>query len=113
MARKTGAMMLDEPTLWKWVFDHAWAGIAALMSVIWTMLNGRIKGVENRSAEMINGLATEHGRRIDHLTAEQNKSREIAAKIFDKLESMRTESAERHERLLIALHTGLAGKADK
>ena len=113
MACKTGVMMIDEPTFWKWIFDHAWAGIAAMMSVIWTMLNGRIKGVEDRSAERVNGLASEHGKRLDHLTAEQNKSREIAAKIFDKLEAMRTESAERHERLLIALHTGLAGKADK
>jgi hypothetical protein len=113
MACKTGAMMLDEPTLWKWVFDHAWAGIAAMMSIIWTMLNGKIKGVEDRSMERIESLSQDHNKRLETLTFETNRNREITAKIFDKLDGMSKDSAERHERLLIAVHTGLAGKVDR
>lgn len=113
MALKTGVTMFDEPTLWKWIFDHVWMGVAAMMSVIWTMLNGKIKDAEERAIERHDALALEHGKRMDALTSENNKNREISAKIFDKLEAMRTDSAERHERLLIAIHTGLAGKADK
>jgi hypothetical protein len=105
--------MLDEPTFWKAVFDHAWAGIMALMGIVWKLLDGRISDIEKQGKERVQTLALEHGKRMDGISVETNKNREVAAKIFDKLDTMSKDSAERHERILIALHTGLAGKADK
>ena len=105
--------MLDEPTFWKTVFDHAWAGIMALMGIVWKLLDGRISDIEKQGKERVQTLALEHGKRMDSISVETNKNREVAAKIFDKLDTMSKDSAERHERILIALHTGLAGKADK
>ena len=83
------------------------------MGIVWKLLDGRISDIEKQGKERVQTLALEHGKRMDSISVETNKNREVAAKIFDKLDTMSKDSAERHERILIALHTGLAGKADK
>lgn len=88
------------------IVDWIWTGLLAGMAAVWHFLNKRIdKVAEDAKAHTDDAIKS--------LDEEVTRQRDIAAKIFDKLEDMRTESAERHERLLVAIHTGLAGKADK
>lgn len=106
-------MTIDDPTLWKWVLDHVWLGLTALMTFVWRVLNGKIETVEKIGKERIDMLASDTKKRMDEIAAETTRNREISAKIFDKLDEMRRDSESRHERLIVAIHTGLAGKADK
>ena len=88
------------------IVDWVWTGVIAAVGAVWHFLNRRIdKVAQEAKAHTDDAVGT--------VSEEVTRQRDVAAKIFDKLEDMRTESAERHERLLIAIHTGLAGKADK
>ena len=91
------------------VIDWLWVAITGMIGVIWGMLHKRIDKVEASAMTHTDELRKEH----DKLGMEVNRQRDVSAKIFDKLEAMSKESADRHVSLLTALHVGLAGKADK
>lgn len=86
--------------------DWIWTAVVTGVAAVWHFLNKRIDTVAIEAKAHTDEA-------IGAMGEEVVRQRDVAAKIFDKLEDMRTESAERHERLLIAIHTGLAGKADK
>jgi hypothetical protein len=73
------------------LFDWAWAAVLALGSLVWKGQNEKIV----------------------RLTEETDRNREIAAKIFDKLETMSKDNANRFERLSDIIHSGLERKADR
>lgn len=97
---------MQDATILTFIKDWVWAPLLGLVAWAWAFLNGRITSVE---------LATKaHAdERVSTLGLEVTRQRDVSAKIFDKLEEMQKESADRHERLLMALHEGLEGKADK
>lgn len=88
------------------IVDWIWTAVVAGVAAVWHFLNRRIDTVAVEAKAHTDAV-------VKALDDEVTRQRDVSAKIFDKLEDIRTESAERHERLLIAIHTGLAGKADK
>jgi hypothetical protein len=93
---------------WK-VADLLWTVVTGGVAVIWGMLHKRIDKVEASAMTHTDELRKEH----EKLGQEVNRQRDVSSKIFDKLEAMSKESADRHVSLLTALHVGLAGKVDK
>ena len=79
----------------------------------WRLINKRIDTVDSGMRTHMEEVHKVIDKRITDVVVESDRQREVAAKIFDKLESMSKESADRHISLLQALHTGLNGKADK
>lgn len=73
----------DYPTFSK-LFEWAWAGVLALVGVIYHKQDGEI-----------------------------NRQRDNVAKLFDKIAAHAERSEDRHRELLNALHAGLEKKADK
>jgi hypothetical protein len=67
--------------------------------------------------EKVDGVRTEHGKRIDRLDTHIEKLFENAEKdraaFRDALNIHSQQSTQRHIELMQAIHTGLAGKADK
>lgn len=67
--------------------------------------------------EKVDGVRTEHGKRIDRLDTHIEKLFENAEKdraaFRDALTTHSQQSTQRHIELMHAIHTGLAGKADK
>lgn len=106
--RKNKRMIVPDGLL-----DWAWAVITGFGAVIWGMLHKRIDKVEALSMAHTNELRAEHEKRIAGIGSEVDRQRDVSAKIFDKLDAMSKESADRHMSLLTALHQGLSGKADK
>jgi len=98
-------MNVPDDTVFK-IVDWIWTAVVAGVVAVWHFLNRRIDKVAEEAKSHTDSAVKE-------LDNEVTRQRDISAKIFDKLEDMRTESAERHERLLVAIHTGLAGKVDK
>ena len=94
-------------------FKYASGPIFALLGYMWKKQEDSVKVLDQTHKDRIDALRKEHGERIERLAAETDRNRDVAAKIFDKLDSMSRESESRHERLLTVIHTGLAGKADK
>lgn len=88
------------------IVDWVWTAVVAGVAAVWHFLNKRIDTVAVEAKAHTDAL-------VGSLGGEVARQRDISSKIFDKLEDMRTESAQRHERLLIAIHTGLDGKVDK
>lgn len=86
----------------EFIKDWVWAPFLGIVAWAWAHLNGRIDKV----AKDADDSDTE-------LRAEVNRQRDVAAKIFDKLEAMQIRSEDRHNELLNTIHRGLAGKADK
>lgn len=106
------------------LFDHGWVVLVAVITSLWAHLKSLIKKAKEDSMQHATTLVAAQAQRIDLGLAEIERQRDVSAKIFDKLDEMQREAAhsrekaarenaERHERLLMALHTGLAGKADK
>lgn len=91
-----------DDTIMDILFKYAAGPIAAMTGYIWKKQGDDMQALESRMAK-----------RVDDIKTETDRNREVAAKIFDKLDSMSRESADRHERLLNVIHSGLAGKADK
>lgn len=109
--RSKGAdMAVDvEPGLAAKLADWGWAIISALLTVVWAMHNKRMDRIEQDIAEKEKSHNAEMGRQRDNI-----------AKLFDKLEEHARRSEDRHREILskqsdlmVALHTGLAGKADR
>lgn len=73
------------------LLDRAWAGVLALGGLVWQAQESR----------------------MEKISAETDRNRDVAAKIFDKLAQMSDDSHNRHERLLNELHAGLSRKVDK
>ena len=67
--------------------------------------------------ERVDEVRTEHGKRIDKITTHIEKLFENAEKdraaFRDALTTHSQQSTQRHIELMQAIHTGLAGKADK
>lgn len=84
-------MTIEDSTLWQKVAEHAWAGVLALGSLVWKNQNEKIATMGD----------------------EIKRQRDVAAKLFDKLEAHGQRAEDRHHELLTALHEGLARKADK
>lgn len=104
---------MHEIALLTFIKDWLWAPFLAGLAWAWTFINGRITNVE-AAAKAHGEAAKRHAdERFSVLNIEVTRQRDVSAKIFDTLTEMRKESAERHERLLIALHEGLESKADK
>lgn len=95
------------------LLDWAWAAVSGAGYFLWKLLTKRHEDLEAKTVKDIGELREAHAARLASLDQEIMRQRDVSAKIFDKLESMSKESADRHERLLTALHSGLAGKADK
>ena len=88
--------------IWKYALDYAWVIISALVGWVYKLTDNRITKMELDWKE-----------RAQEIEKETDRNRDVSAKIFDKLSEMQKDSAERHERIITALHIGLAGKADK
>jgi len=95
------------------LLDWMWAIVATLMGVVWKLHDTRIDTMKQDIDERMNQFQQRTSTRIDELSTETNRNRDVAAKIFEKLDHMSRESADRHERLLTALHAGLDRKVDK
>lgn len=105
-------MPIPDETTFK-LLDWAWTAIGAGAAFVWGHLSNQHKQLREDTMHQIEELRAAQEKRSNGIASEVERQRDVAAKIFDKLEEMRRESADRHERLLTALHTGLAGKADK
>ena len=88
--------------LWKLALDYVWLAISALVGLVYKLTDNRMTKME-----------TDWKERAKEIEKETDRNRDVSAKIFDKLSEMQKDSAERHERIINALHIGLAGKADK
>jgi len=95
------------------LLKYAAAPLGALIALIWTQQEKSVKVLDQTHKDRIEALRKDHGEKIERLASETDRNRDVAAKIFDKLDSMSRESADRHERLLTVIHSGLAGKVDK
>ncbi len=95
------------------LLDWAWTALLAGMAFVWRHLAGQHKQLRDDTMHQIEELRQAQEKRSSGIASEVERQRDVAAKIFDKLEAMSRENADRHERLLTALHMGLAGKADK
>ena len=84
------------------LLDYAWAGLLALVGLVWKLFASKLGDMQKDFDKKLDALANETGR-----------NRDVSARIFEKLDDMSRESADRHERLLIALHQGLDRKVDK
>lgn len=105
-------MNVPDETTFK-LLDWIWTAFVAAVGLVWRHLSGQHKQLRDDTMHQIEELRQAQENRSSGIASEVERQRDVAAKIFDKLEAMSRESADRHERLLTALHTGLAGKADK
>lgn len=102
-------MSVDLVGFVKW----AWTALLPAAFYLWKHLADKHKELKEETLLHVSNLRIDTERRIGEVILEVNRQRDISAKIFDKLEDMSKESADRHERLLNALHLGLNGKVDK
>lgn len=110
-------------TAWK-LGEYAWQVGGALIAVVWWLLHSKIDTQKTHLEEKLDTHKTTLekqieasnialGKRIDECNGESDTQRGHIAKIFDKLEENNKDSQKRHNELLTAIYTGLAGKADK
>ena len=95
------------------LLDYAWGVFGGLLMIIWNMLNNKITEHKSTLEKQIEASHTTLSKRIDEANEETDTQRGHIAKIFDKLDDMRSESQKRHIELMTAIHTGLDKKADK
>lgn len=91
-----------DPSFFKQLFEYAWAGVLALGGLLW---KGQVAKLAETKADF-NKKFDEHDKELEH-------QRDIAAKLFDKIDEHSKQSAQRHIELLQALHDGLSSKVDK
>ncbi len=107
MATETDPGLLGKAVEW------GWAVISALLGVVYTMHNKRMDKIEDSVAE---------GDKANR--AEIDRQRDNVAKLFDKVEALRTDFSaqlahhalrgeDRHREIMGALHNGLERKADR
>ena len=104
---------MTESSAWDLFLKYAVGPITALLVYVWKKQEESVKVLDQSHKDRIDALRKEHGEKLEHLTRETDRNRDVAAKIFDKLDSMSKDSADRHERLSLLIHNGLASKADK
>ena len=104
--------MTDSST-WDLFLKYVVVPVTALLVYIWKKQEDSVRVLDQTHKDRLDALRKDHGEKIERLATETDRNRDVAAKIFDKLDSMSRESADRHERLLTVIHSGLAGKADK
>ena len=95
------------------LFKYAAGPIFGLLGYMWKKQEDSVKVLDQTHKDRIEALRKEHGEKLEHLTRETDRNRDISAKIFDKLDGMSKDSAERHLTLVNLVHSGLAGKVDK
>ena len=91
-----------DQSVWREIFSYAWAGVLALVGLVWKQHERRIDAIEKTVADGDKSNADEIDRQRDNI-----------AKLFDKLEEHGRRSEQRHIELLHALHEGLSRKADR
>ena len=104
---------MNENSIWDLLFKYAAGPIFGLLGYMWKKQEDSVKVLDQTHKDRIEALRKDHGEKIESITRETDRNRDVASKIFDKLDSMSRESADRHERLLTVIHTGLSGKVDK
>lgn len=105
-------MNIPDETAYK-LLDWLWAALTGALVFLWRLLTKRHEELRTETMKHIDELKEAQAIKMTSMDSEITRQRDVSAKIFDKLESMSKESADRHERLLTALHNGLAGKVDK
>lgn len=93
-----------------------YALIAALFGLgahVWKRTEAKVDALENGKASKVDVaiIAAKVEGKADSF--EMDRQRDNIAKVFDKLDEYSRRAEDRHRELLIALHSGLAGKADK
>jgi len=92
----------DDTTALQWLAEKAWIVMSALLALVWKQANDKLADYKVMAKEA-----------QDRMEAELAVQRSHIAKIFDKMEAHSQRAEDRHHELLTAIHTGLAGKADK
>jgi len=77
-----------DPSLWKWLVEHLWAPVGAGVGVIWAMLNARISKVETKADVAV--PKQDFRDYIERDQEEHERLRLTQAKIFDKLDEIKT-----------------------
>lgn len=95
--------------LLKW----GWSVVAALGVYIWKSQDSKIESIRQDVKMFREDLEGKMEAQRKDTNAELDRHRDVMAKMFDKLESHAQRSEDRHRELMMALHTGLAQKADK
>ena len=96
-----------------------YALIGALFAIgahVWKKTEGRVDALEARESNKASkGELSELSKRVDAKadTLEMDRQRDNISKIFDRLDEYSMRAEDRHREILMALHNGLAGKADK
>ncbi len=104
---------MTDSSAWDLFLKYAVGPITALLVYVWKKQEDSVKVLDQSHKDRIEALRKDHGEKIERLAVETDRNRDVAAKIFDKLDSMSKDSADRHDRLTNLIHSGLAGKADK
>ena len=104
---------MSDSSAWDLFLKYAVGPILGLLVYVWKKQEEGVKVLDQTHKDRIEALRKDHGEKIERLAVETDRNRDVAAKIFDKLDSMSKDSADRHERLSNLIHNGLAGKADK
>jgi hypothetical protein len=95
-------MQTDDPTFLAKALEYAWAGVLALVGVVWRMLHSQLDTMRGHQQAMIQANTNEIDRQRDNI-----------AKIFDKIQALAERAEQRHLELLKTIHDGLNQKADK
>ena len=107
-----------------WILDHAWLAIAGLLGVVWNQNKDSIKEHKEASEKALTEHKAMNAKMHEDTHEELKLQRGYIGKLFENAEDSRRDfsaalaehrkdSADRHIELLTAIHTGLAGKADK
>lgn len=104
---------MTEGSVVDFLLKYAAGPLLALLGYMWKKQEDSVKVLDQVHKDRIEALRKDHGEKIEAISRETDRNRDVSAKIFDKLDSMSKESAERHVALLTVVHNGLAGKADK
>lgn len=89
-------------SFWQQAAEWLWAVVLAFGTYVWKTNGKRLDEIKEDFSETTSQQA-----------AEMSRMRDTQAKLFDKLSDHQARAEQRHIELLQALHTGLAGKADK
>lgn len=95
------------------LFDYAWAVVLALVGLVWKQQEKKIEDITTAMNARVADLKMDHDTKIDEISTELGRHRDVMAKIFDKLEEHGRRSEDRHLEVVRLIHEGLARKADR
>lgn len=105
--------MTVDDSIVAFVKDWIWGPIMGLIGWGWNDIGKRFHVLEKKLAEAHRDAKDHTNKEVEKISEEVTRQRDVAAKIFDKLEDMQRRSEDRHHELLKTIHEGLAGKVDK